>query len=82
MISKTRSRIRKALQGKTKSSSTITILSIGLDTYGNWIEFEMTPDMTWDNIEIDHVKALCLFDVLKDEELREAFIWKNAQTLL
>ena len=42
----------------------------------------MTPDMTWDNIEIDHVKAICLFDVSKDEELREAFNWKNTQPLL
>ena len=33
----------------------------------------MTPDMTWYNIEIDHVKPICLFDVTKDEELKEAF---------
>ena len=42
----------------------------------------MTPDMTWDNIEIDHVKAICLLDVSKDEELKEAFSWKNTQPLL
>ena len=33
--------------------------------------------MTWDNIEIDHVKAICPFDVSDDEELSEAFNWKN-----
>ena len=38
--------------------------------------------MTWDNIEIDHVKEIRLFDVSKDEELREAFNWKNTQPLL
>ena len=37
--------------------------------------------MTWD-IEIDHVKAICMFDVSKDEELREAFSWRNTQPLL
>ena len=37
--------------------------------------------MNWSNIEIDHVKAVCLFDVSKDEELREAFNWKNTQPL-
>ena len=38
--------------------------------------------MNWSNIEIDRVKALCLFDVSKYEELREAFNWKNTQPLL
>ena len=42
----------------------------------------MTPDMSWDNIDIDHVKAFCLFDVSNDEELKEAFNWKNTQPLL
>ena len=42
----------------------------------------MTPDMIWDNIEIDLVKPICLFDVSKDEEIKEAFSWKNAQPLL
>ena len=42
----------------------------------------MTPYMTWDNIENDHLKAICLFDVPKDEELTEAFNWKNTQPLL
>ena len=37
--------------------------------------------MNWPNIEIDHVKAICLFDVSK-EELKEAFSWKNTQPLL
>ena len=42
----------------------------------------MTPDMTWDNIQIDHVKAICMFDVSKDEELEEAFNWKNTHSPL
>ena len=37
--------------------------------------------MTWDNIEIDHVKPICMFDVFKDEELRDAFSWKDTQPL-
>ena len=32
--------------------------------------------MTWDNIEIDHVKAIYLFDVSKDKELKEHSIGK------
>ena len=42
----------------------------------------MTPEMNWDNIEIDHVKTISLFDVSKDEELKETFSWKKTQTLL
>ena len=38
--------------------------------------------MKWSIIEIDHVKPFCMFDVTKDEELREAFNWKNTQPLL
>ena len=79
LIKNTRRRIHHALNGKTKSSSTRDILGIDIDLYRKWIEFQMTPEMNWSNIEIDHVKAICLFDVSKDEELREAFNWKNTQ---
>ena len=60
------------------------ILGIDNDTYRRWIEYQMTPDMTWDNIETDHVKAIVSreTDVSKDEELKEAFSWKNTRPLL
>ena len=38
--------------------------------------------MNWSNTEVDHVKPVCMFDVSEDEELREAFCWKNTQPLL
>ena len=82
LIRNTRRRIHHALNGKSKSSSTLDILGIDIEIYKKWIEFHMTPDMTWDNIEIDHVKSICMFDVTKDEELKEAFNWKNTQPLL
>ena len=82
MISETRSWICRVLNGKLKSSSTKEILAIDVDAYKKWIEYQMTPDMTWDNTEIDYVKAICFFDVSKDEELKEAFSWKNTQPLL
>ena len=70
------------MQGKIKLSSTRDILGIDIDLYRKWIEYQMTPEMNWSKIEIDHVKANCLFDVSKDEELREAFNWKKTQPLL
>ena len=42
----------------------------------------MTPEMNWTKIEIDHVKSFCLFDIFNNEGLKEAFNWKNTQTLL
>ena len=82
LIRNTRRRIHHALNGKSKSSLTRDILGIEVDTYREWIEFQFTPEMNWSNIEIDHVRPICLFDVTKDEELREAFNWKNTQPLL
>ena len=82
LIRNTRRRIRPALNGKSKSSSAKDILGIDINTYKLWIEYQFTPEMNWSNIEIDHVKPICLFDVSKDEELREAFYWKITQPLL
>ena len=82
LICNTRRKIHHALNGKSKSSSTRDILVIDIDTYRKWIEYQMTPDMSWDNIEIDHVKPICMFDVSDDEQLKKAFSWKNTQPLL
>ena len=82
LICITRSRIRQALNRKTKSSSIIDILGMDINFYRKWIEFQFTPEMNWSNIEIDHNKAICLFDLSKEEELKGAFNWKNTQPLL
>ena len=82
LIRNTRRRIHHALNGKSKSISTKEILGIDIDSYKKWIEFQFIPEVNWSNFEIDHVKAICMFDVSKDEELKEAFNWKNNQPLL
>ena len=82
IIHNTKRRMHHALNDKSKSSSTLDILGIDVETYRNWIEWQMTPEMNWSNIEIDHVKPICMFDVTKDYELKEAFSWKNTQPLL
>ena len=41
----------------------------------------MFPVMNWSNIEIDHVKQHSLLGASNDEDLKEAFIWKNTQPL-
>ena len=79
LIRNTRRRVHHALKGKTKSSSTRDILGMDIDLYRKWIEFQMTPEMNWTNIELDHVKPICMFDVCNDEQLKEALSWKNTQ---
>ena len=82
LISNTRNRIYKSLKAMTKQSSTKETLGIDIDLYRKRLEFQYTPEMNWSNIEIDHVKPICMFDVTKDEQLKEAFSWKDTQTLL
>ena len=82
LIKNTGRRIHHALNGKSKSSRTIDILGIDIETYRRWILWQMTPEMNWSNIEIDHVKSICMFGVSNDEQLKEAFSWKNTQPLL
>ena len=76
LFCKTRSRIRQALQGKRKSSSTKDIVGIGIETYRKWTKIHFTTEMTWDNIELDHVKPICKFNISNDEKLGDAFSWK------
>ena len=82
LIRNTRRRIHQAMNGKSKSSSTREILGFDIDIYRKWIEWQLTPEMNWGNIEVDHVKAICFFDVSNDEELKEAHKWRNTQPLL
>ena len=82
LISNTRSRIFNSLKGMTKQSSTKEILGIDINLYRKWLEFQFTPEMNWSNIEVDHIKPICMFDVSDVEQLKEAFSWKNTQPLL
>ena len=69
----TRRRIHHALNVESKSSSTRDILGIDINFHKKWIGFQFTPEMNWSNIEIDHVKPICMFIVSDDEQLKEAF---------
>ena len=82
LIKNTRCRIYHAFNGKTESSSTLDILGIDTNLYKKWVEYQFTPETNWSNIEIDHVKPICMFNVSDDDELKVAFNWKNTQPLL
>ena len=80
LIKNRRRRVHRALEGKSKSSSTLDFLCIDIETYRKKIEFLMTPHMNWSKIEIDHVKPICMFGVSDDEVLKLAFNWKDTET--
>ena len=79
LIRNTQRKIHRALNGKLKSPLAIDYLGIYLNSYKRWIDFQMTPELNWLNIEIDHVKPICMFDASKDEDFKEAFSWKKTQ---
>ena len=72
-----RRRIHHASKIKLKSSSTMDTLGIDFNTHRKWIEFQMTPDMKWKNIDIDRVRHISSFHITDDEQLKEPFNWKN-----
>ena len=78
----TRTRINTALKGKSKSFHTKEILGIDIENYKKWLLFQMTPEMNFNNIHLDHVKPISSFDISNDNELLEAFNWRNTQPLL
>ena len=77
LIHSTRRRMHHVLNGKSKSSSTKDISGIDIDLHRKWIEGQLTPEMNWTNIELDHVKPICMFDISDNEQLKEAFNWRN-----
>ena len=76
-IKNTRNRIQQALRGKVKSSSTKEILGTDIETYRKWIKCQLTPEMNWSNIEMDHVKPICMFDLSRDEILKMLTVRKT-----
>ena len=82
LIKNTRVRIRQAPNGNSKSTSSREILGTEIKSYKKWIEFQMTPNMNWSNIHIDHINPISSFDVSNEDELLDAFNWKNTQPLL
>ena len=58
LIRHTRNRICHAWKGKSKKSSTKSIMGIDIHTYRKRFEYQFTPQMNWSTIEIDHLKSI------------------------
>ena len=79
-----RNRLRKALlnQITSKNDTTEALLGISYSEFTNYVEFLMSDDMNWGNIELDHVRPLSSFDLSDIEQLKEAAHYSNIQPLL
>jgi hypothetical protein len=82
------SRIRIALiEGKgTKFCPTMEITGISLAELKIHIENQFTEGMTWEKflnseIEIDHIKPCCAFDLSKEEEQKKCFHYTNLRPM-
>ena len=79
-----RSRLRRALQKLPthKTSKTEEQLGISFEDYKDYLEYLMIPELTWKNIDLDHVRPLSLFRLTDPEQLKEAAHFSNIQPLL
>ncbi len=87
---KCRHRIKDAIQrcrkGTMKCDRTIKLLGCSYNELKKYIEEKFTDGMSWDRviagkIHLDHIRPICTFDLLDQEQQRIAFHYTNLQPL-
>lgn len=76
-----RNRLGHALNGNSKSASTIELLGCTPEHARFHIESQFTEGMTWENIHIDHIQPCASFDLEDPNEQRKCFHYSNLQPL-
>ena len=79
-----RNRLYKALirQVTKKNSKTRELIGMSFEEFKKYIEFLMTPEMTWGNFHLDHSRPLSSFNLTDSDQLKEATHFSNIQPLL
>lgn len=81
-----RSRLRKAIRGHTKSSSTFEYVGIDCAQYMDWLEFQFYDGMEWANYgkhwHIDHMIPCANFDLENEDDKIQCFGWWNTRPLV
>ena len=78
------SRIRIALEGNPKLSTTKKLVGCSIKTLRNHLGQRFTKGMTWNNYgkwHIDHIKPCASFDLSKESEQHKCFHYTNLQPL-
>lgn len=79
-----RSRVRHALEGKTKRDKTFELIGCTPNYFIEYIESQFKDGMSWDNYgewHIDHIKECFRFDLNDENQQRECFHYTNQRPL-
>jgi len=81
-----RQRVKSALRGKLKVSTTLSLLGCTTGQLISYLESKFTLGMTWDNYgqygwHIDHVIPCAAFDLTDPEQQKQCFHYTNLQPL-
>ena len=83
-----RVRLNKAIENNQKIGSAIDDLGCSVDFLKSYLESLFQPGMTWDNYgkgvgtwQIDHIEALCLFDLTNRDQFLKANHYSNLQPI-
>lgn len=81
-----RSRLRLALKGNPKLSTTMNLVGCSIIFLKKHLESQFKQDMNWANYglhgwHIDHIKPCAKFDLSKPEEQKKCFHYTNLQPL-
>lgn len=81
-----RTRMNAALNGNTKSATTLELIGCSIDFLKLHLESQFSPGMDWKNHSkhgwhIDHKKPCAAFDLTDPKQQRECFHYSNLQPL-
>ena len=81
-----RNRVRKTLNGKSKSKNTLKLLGCSVDFLKKHIESQFEPGMSWENYgfdgwHMDHIVPCASFDLSDPEQQQKCFHYSNLQPL-
>jgi hypothetical protein len=79
-----RNRLRGAIERGTKSGSAVADLGCSIADFKEFISSKFSDGMSWENYgkwHLDHIVALCKFDLASVEEFRKAAHYTNYQPL-
>ena len=65
-----------------KTKKNIEYLGCSIEYFHDYIKSKMTEEMTFENIEYDHIKPISVFDLENEEEFMICCHYTNIQPLL
>ena len=65
-----------------KKKKSIEYLGCSIEQFKEFIDKKMTPSMNWNNIHLDHIKPISIFNLNDEEEFLKCCHYTNFQPLL